>query len=217
MWLIDFLPSELPSARILLFGYNANVAFETSIAGVQECAENLLTRLKGKRRLAKQRPIIFICHSLGGIICKKALTISKLDPTYESIRNLTYGIVFFATPHQGGNFASLGSIAATIARVTLMNPKNSFMEALKADSLFADSIINDFRHQLEDFYVLSFYETLSLKKLGLIVDKKSATLGLSGTREKQIALEANHTTILSWNWRSMQWKWERDKIRAVRS
>jgi hypothetical protein len=49
-----------------------------------------------------------------------------------------------------------------------MNPKNSFMEALKTDSLFADNIISDFRHQLEDFHVLSFYETLSLKRLSLV-------------------------------------------------
>lgn len=51
MWLKDFLPKKLPMARILLFGYNANVAFQTSIAGVREQAENLLNRLKGKRRV----------------------------------------------------------------------------------------------------------------------------------------------------------------------
>jgi hypothetical protein len=50
MRLKDFLPKKLPTARILLFGYNANVAFETSTAGVREQAENLLNRLKGKRR-----------------------------------------------------------------------------------------------------------------------------------------------------------------------
>jgi hypothetical protein len=51
MWLKDFLPKKLPTARILLFGYNANVAFQTSIAGVREQAENLLNRLNGKRRV----------------------------------------------------------------------------------------------------------------------------------------------------------------------
>jgi hypothetical protein len=51
MWLKDFLPKKLPTARILLFGYNANVAFQTSTAGVREQAENLLNRLNGKRRV----------------------------------------------------------------------------------------------------------------------------------------------------------------------
>ncbi|KAF8537519.1 hypothetical protein BDD12DRAFT_846410 [Trichophaea hybrida] len=85
MWLKDFLPTQLPTARILLFGYNADVAFETSVAGVEEYVESLLNRLRGKRRVSRTamtRPIIFICHSLEGIITKKALTISKLDPKY---------------------------------------------------------------------------------------------------------------------------------------
>ena len=49
LWLRDFLPTELPTARVLLFGYNSNLAFETSTAGVFEQAENLLNRLKSKR------------------------------------------------------------------------------------------------------------------------------------------------------------------------
>ncbi|KAI9774757.1 MAG: hypothetical protein M1839_001624 [Geoglossum umbratile] len=195
MWLKDFLPKKLPTARILLFGYNSNVAFQTSIAGVREQAENLLNRLNGKRRDAMDRPILFICHSLGGLVVKRALVTAKAAERYSSIKNATYGIVFFGTPHQGGNLASLGNIAASIARLCLRNPPNSFMEALEKDSLFADELAQDFREQLEDYYVLSFYETLPFKKLGLIVDKRSATFGLPLSRETQIALDANHSDI----------------------
>lgn len=42
------------------------------------------------------------------------------------------------------------------------------MEALKKDSLFAEGIIQDFRHQLENFFVLSFFETLPYKNVGLV-------------------------------------------------
>lgn len=45
----DFLPHQLPNARILLFGYNSNVAFETSSDGVCEQAFNLLNRIASKR------------------------------------------------------------------------------------------------------------------------------------------------------------------------
>jgi hypothetical protein len=45
LWLKDFLPEALPKARILIFGYNANVKAQASTAGVQEQAGNLLNWL----------------------------------------------------------------------------------------------------------------------------------------------------------------------------
>ncbi|SLM39233.1 WD40/YVTN repeat-like-containing domain, partial [Lasallia pustulata] len=195
LWLRDFLPSQLPSARVLLFGYNANVAFETSIAGVREQAINLLNRIASKREEAEEKPIVFVAHSLGGIVVKRALVEAKLDDSYKSIREATYGIAFFGTPHQGGNFIKLGDIAASIIRGVLRNPSSTFMEALKKDSLFSDALVEDFRHQLEDYHVLSFFETLPMGTLGLIVDQKSATLGLAGLRERQIPMDADHTGV----------------------
>lgn len=55
IWLKDFLPQKLKTARVLLFGYNANVAFQTSTSGISDHAVNLLNRLKLKRqvRIAK--------------------------------------------------------------------------------------------------------------------------------------------------------------------
>lgn len=96
------------------------------------------------------------------------MTEAKLNDFYNPIREATYGIVFFATPHGGGNHAKLGDIAASVAKGILQTPDNTFMEALKKDSMFAEGIIQDFRHQLEDFVVLSFYETLPYKKIGLV-------------------------------------------------
>ncbi len=47
------------------------MVIETSTAGVNEQAVNLLDRFDAQRRpLSPQRPIIFIAHSLGGIIVK---------------------------------------------------------------------------------------------------------------------------------------------------
>lgn len=51
MWLQDegFLPTQIPNARIMLFGYNSNVAFTSSNAGLTQQATNLL-HLLGLRR-----------------------------------------------------------------------------------------------------------------------------------------------------------------------
>ncbi len=97
MWLQDSLPEQLPNARILLFGYNANVVFGRSTAGVTENAGNLLNRLDLERDDCKTRPIMFIAHSLGGIIVKKALVDAQADKGYRSLDEATLGIVFFGT------------------------------------------------------------------------------------------------------------------------
>lgn len=72
MWLRDegFLRTALPQARVLLFGYNSNVAFKSSTAGVREQAENLLNLLEEARtvRIQGHISILNIPHSLYMII-----------------------------------------------------------------------------------------------------------------------------------------------------
>jgi len=97
MWLKDFLPEQLPQARILLFGYNANAVFNSFTAGVTENAGSLLNWLKLRRGDCQTRPIIFIAHGLGGIIVKKALIDAQANVGYESLDIATLGIVFFGT------------------------------------------------------------------------------------------------------------------------
>lgn len=48
-WLRDFLPQQIPDARIMTFGYNADVAFGQSTAEVVDHAKSLLTSLVDKR------------------------------------------------------------------------------------------------------------------------------------------------------------------------
>jgi hypothetical protein len=141
--------------------------FETSKAGVLEKAKNLLNLNRLYRVNNKDRPLMFIAHSLGGIILKRALVEGELDHSHKAIRAATYGIAFFGTPHRGGRNVKLGSFAASMIRGPWA-PSNTFIEVLKKDSLFADALQNDFQHQLEDYKVLSFYETRPMGKLGLV-------------------------------------------------
>ncbi|KAI0468423.1 hypothetical protein F4859DRAFT_516973 [Xylaria cf. heliscus] len=195
LWLRDFLPQRVPRARICLFGYNSNIAFGSSIAGVREQGENILNCLQQIRIDDPHRPLIFVCHSLGGLLIKTALVHAKADSTYEQIWKSTFGLVFFATPQQGGNHANIGDVMAGIVRCVLRNPANTFMAALKSNSILLNMITDDFRQMLEDFQILSFYETRPLGSLGIIVDHKSAVLGLPGTRERQVPVEADHKSI----------------------
>lgn len=71
-WLEIVLPKqELIHARIMAFSYNSSVQFSKSTSDVLVFAHQLLEHLIGKRGEGEQcRPIVFICHSLGGIVVK---------------------------------------------------------------------------------------------------------------------------------------------------
>lgn len=84
---------------------------------------------------------------------------AKLNKAYDSIRIATYGIAFFATPHLGGNYAALGKILSDIANATSRNPRSTLMRDLQKSSPFLGKLNEDFRHQLEDYYFVNFFET----------------------------------------------------------
>ena len=73
-WPYNLLAKNLPEARIISWGYNADVAHflsQTSANRVKDHAKGLssdLRCLKGSP-LTSTRPIIFVAHSLGGIVC----------------------------------------------------------------------------------------------------------------------------------------------------
>ena len=48
-WLKDFLPQQIPDARVMTLGYNADAAFGQSTAEVMDHAKSLLSSLVDKR------------------------------------------------------------------------------------------------------------------------------------------------------------------------
>jgi hypothetical protein len=101
------------------------------------------------------------------IYCQ-ALVHASLDETHKIIVESTRLLVFFATPHQGGNHASVGDVAAAIARGALRSSRNDLIEALKNSSNDSVRRSEQFRHLTEKFLVVSFFEGQSYKKLGVV-------------------------------------------------
>lgn len=73
LWLKDMLPHKMPYVRPMTFGYHASILANTSESGVRDNARSLLMELRNRRERdgSKARPIVFIGHSLGGIIIKQ--------------------------------------------------------------------------------------------------------------------------------------------------
>lgn len=73
------LSKDIPNARILTFGYNSKTYFSRSKSNVQDFASELIAAISTRRQTAieRKRPLVFICHSLGGLVFKQACSVSS--------------------------------------------------------------------------------------------------------------------------------------------
>lgn len=89
-WPSKSLPGDIPKSRIMAFGYNTSTSpFSTSTAIISDIAKQLISHLINKRRTEaqKQRPIIFVAHSLGGIVIKEVRPISGCSASVPATMN----------------------------------------------------------------------------------------------------------------------------------
>jgi hypothetical protein len=120
-WPRDLLMDDFPAARIMTFGYNTNITqgYEpANQSNIFSHARDLLYGLEAKRRQTPNRDLVFIAHSLGGIVVKEVLRRSECDPDQRiaKIFGSTTGVFFFGTPHRGSkDWASFGEGVAAVA------------------------------------------------------------------------------------------------------
>lgn len=118
-WLGADLNDEKLHPRILSLGYEANLR-ETLTAWPALTLPEQAKALHSKLVAADlgKRPIVFITHSMGGILLKELLFfISEQDTENKSILENTKGVVFLGTPHFGSPIASVNT--HKVARVLL--------------------------------------------------------------------------------------------------
>ena len=96
----------------MAFGYNANLFSDLVTSRVVDHANGLLAGLLTKRARCHDFPLIFVAHSLGGIVVKRALITATVRNAYKAIVDSTIAVVFLGTPHHGSQLAGWAGIAS---------------------------------------------------------------------------------------------------------
>ncbi|KAF2798736.1 hypothetical protein K505DRAFT_405002 [Melanomma pulvis-pyrius CBS 109.77] len=189
-WPQTLLPSRVPHARILTFGYDAYVADWRGMVSKNRIGNhsmNLLTAVATYREDdgTNDRPIIFVCHSLGGLVCEDALSMAQQRPErhLKKILYCTYGIIFLGTPHHGSGLAHWAESLAKAIGV-LKQTNKEILAALKSDSEVLERVQHAFhtmiRSRGQDGFppieITCFFEELPLPGVGTVVPSHSATL-----------------------------------------
>ncbi|KAH8900374.1 hypothetical protein GQ53DRAFT_835436 [Thozetella sp. PMI_491] len=192
--------------RVVTYGYDADIGIglEKNLVRVQDLANNLIRDLCNIRDQPEieHRPIIFICHSLGGLVVKKALVYAPQSQfSYErSIGSSVQGLVFFGTPHAGSLLHKDDRIRVLklIARSATISlpPKLESALSVGADELF--DMADDF-HRLQSYragswHMNTFFEQRETSGVGMVVERQSTRTGYP--MESASGLDANHQNLV---------------------
>lgn len=199
-WPRDLLPKAFPQARIVTWGYDVQIEqflSATSQASLFHHAENLLSDLVMLRKsdAGKLIPLLFIAHSLGGIVVKDALSLSGNERTFvDQVLPATLGVIFLGTPHHGSNAASLGKIVFELSKVFFKKPNLQVLRGLETNSEILERISRSFGQVLSNgrVKVHSFREELPTNGV-MVVGSASSTIGYF--HETRGSLHANHRNM----------------------
>ncbi|EHK48670.1 hypothetical protein TRIATDRAFT_191799 [Trichoderma atroviride IMI 206040] len=147
-WLKTLLPKDLPTARIITYGYDADVLHLTRVAGqntIREHAKTLINDLSALRTDTVGRPIIFVVHSLGGLVIQEALQIctNPNDEAQSDLLSSTRGVAFLGTPHAGSDLEKFATAVINIVRIA-KNPNKKLLGVLRRNSEILANIKDGF-------------------------------------------------------------------------
>lgn len=143
---------------------------------VYDISKELLIALESKRRAEPSRPVVFIAHSLGGIVVKEMLRQSRgyhrIQPHLHKIFESAIGIIFFGTPHAGADPRRfLHRIAERVIKAAGFSVNEQIVNALLPSSERLRELRDEFgpMAQEQKWTIHSFQEQLGV---GLLNNQK---------------------------------------------
>ncbi|KAI2469185.1 hypothetical protein F4781DRAFT_395521 [Annulohypoxylon bovei var. microspora] len=183
-WPAEFLPQDVEGdrldVRILSYGYKSFAPTPEYLTQrtLYRHSQSMLLALANVRKDCPDRPLIFVGHSLGGIVIKSALIFSSQDknPDLLALSVSTTGIVFLGTPHTE-TMSSLDqskwpkTLASIVELTKVGNP--SLVKHLEKQSLSLQSRLQPFKALSDNISIVSYYEEIPATVSNIIVPKPS--------------------------------------------
>lgn len=195
-WPKSWLAADCPNLRILSVEYDTHLSDWNSKCPVENQRKSLAFRSQELLRKLKdagvgERPVIWVAHSMGGLLVKKMLLDAAKDPDLSSLIKNTKGVLFYSVPHHG-TFMAEYSVSVRY----LLFPSIEVKELCR-DSPALRDLNENFLNIAKDreFKVLSFAETVPtyigpMLKI-LVVPAHSADLGIGDL----IQVDVDHLNI----------------------
>jgi pimeloyl-ACP methyl ester carboxylesterase len=192
---------DLPGVSIWSLGYDA-AAFEWAGGAMPLYvrATNALDLLSLSN--IGDVPIVFVTHSLGGLLVKQMLRNAKelKQPRYKSIADKTSGLVFISTPHSGSDLANYVGYLGWLLRgsVAVKDLEANTPQLLQLNTWYRENVGFEAEGDL-GIKSLVYYEERKtrwrfFKLLGAtVVDRVSADPGIKGVLP--VGLDFDHSTI----------------------
>lgn len=179
-WPQHLLPQTLPTARVLVYGYDTKIGHAMGTQPTQntvyDFASDLLQSLEASRRQQASRPLAFVAHSLGGIIVKEALRQASnywnYGPAHQCLHQIyasTAAIIFFGTPHGGADPRGLRElIIEKLVRAAGFSANEQIVNALMPNSERLRELRDAFlpMARQKEWLIYSFQEQQGVQALG---------------------------------------------------
>lgn len=195
-WPKSWLAADCPSVRILSVEYDSHLSDWRAKCPAENQRKTLACR---SRELLKklqsagvgERPVVWVAHSMGGLLVKKMLQDASNDPELRQLMKNTKGVVFYSVPHHGTFMAEYS-----------VNVRYLLFPSIEVRELCRDSpALKDLNEKFlnmvkeRDIKVLSFAETMPTN-IGpmikiLVVPTTSADLGIG----ELIEVDVDHLNI----------------------
>ena len=184
-----WLQEDLGRISVFTLGYPTSVfeKWAKKEMDMFERAANVLELMSGYE--IGHRPIVFVTHSLGGILTKLLLRKSSEAPDedWQRISGATKLVVFLSTPHTGSALANVLNVVPFASKQ---------VKLLANDTGFLHELNESYRHFAngrKDFTTAVYYEKYLTKKAAVVVARDDADPGVGGTTP--VPVDKDHIDI----------------------